>query len=68
MQRDLDEIVLRLLPIVDDLDEMQIAPAQRRLLLHERVAMACEISEEMAREAQLAVTDLIQRVRTGARP
>ena len=68
MQRDLDEIVLRLLPIVDDLDEMQIAPSQKRLLLHERVATACEIAEERAREAHLAVEDLIQRVRYGARP
>lgn len=68
LARDLVEVDLQLLRIIDDLDEMQIAPSQKRLLLHERVATACEIAEERARDAQLAVESLIQRVRTGARP
>ena len=68
MPRDLDEVDLALLDIIEDLDEQRISPEQRRLMLHERVAVACEISEERAREAQLAVNDLIQRVRYGANP
>lgn len=64
--RDLDEIDVRILDIIEDLEEQRIAPAQRRLILHERVATACEIAEERAREAHLAVEDLIQRVRMGS--
>jgi len=55
LARDLDEVDLQLLRIIDDLDELQIAASQKRLLLHERVATACEIAEERARDAQLAV-------------
>lgn len=66
LARDLDEVDLQLLRIIDDLDELQIAASQKRLLLHERVASACEIAEERAREAHLAVEDLIQRVRMGS--
>ena len=68
LARYLDEIDLQLLNIADDLDEWGIAAPQRRKFMHERVAIICEIAEERAREAHLAVEDLIQRVRYGARP
>lgn len=68
LARDLDEINVRILDIIEDLDEYRLAPAQRRMLLHESVSIACEIAEERARDAQLAVESLIQRVWTGARP
>jgi hypothetical protein len=64
LARDLDEVDLQILRIIDDLDEQRVTATQRRLFLHERVSVACEIAEERARDAQLAVNYLFQRVRS----
>lgn len=69
LARDLDEINVRILDIIEDLDEYRLAPAQRRMLLHQSVSIACEIAEERAREAQAVVESLgIFNQDRGARP